>query len=117
MTTRIVKKPWGHEEIWAETESYVGKVLVINPGHRLSRQYHAQKEETFRVLSGFLTLEIGQGSEMTTLELRAGDSYHCPPGTIHRMICSDKEYESVKVLEVSTNHLDDVVRLEDDYKR
>lgn len=114
---RIVNKPWGHEEIWAETSSYVGKVLVINPGHKLSRQYHVQKEETFRVLSGVLTLEIGQGDTLKSQELRAGECYHCPPGTIHRMICSDQEYEAVKVLEVSTNHLDDVVRLEDDYKR
>ncbi len=56
---RIVDKPWGHEEIWAETKDYVGKILEINPGHKLSRQYHNLKEETFRVLEGILTLEIG----------------------------------------------------------
>ena len=49
---RTVVKPWGYEEIWAETFNYVGKILVIKPGHRLSRQYHNLKEETFRVLSG-----------------------------------------------------------------
>ncbi len=114
---RIVQKPWGHEEIWAETDSYVGKILVINPGHRLSRQYHNLKEETFRVISGTLTLEIGQGDDMETLTLEVGDSFHCPPKTIHRMICKPEELNSVQVAEVSTNHLDDVVRLEDDYKR
>lgn len=118
---RIVQKPWGFEEIWAETANYVGKVLTIKPGHRLSRQYHVQKEETFRVLSGTLILEIGQGETMQVFTLEAGDSYHCPPGTIHRMICELTDYDGldreVKVLEVSTNHLDDVVRLEDDYKR
>ena len=114
---RIVQKPWGHEEIWAETTNYVGKVLVINPGHRLSRQYHNLKEETFRVLSGELILEIGQGAGMQVSVLFPDESYHCPPGTIHRMICDIASSEPVKVLEVSTNHLDDVVRLEDDYKR
>jgi mannose-6-phosphate isomerase len=114
---RSVQKPWGHEEIWAETASYVGKVLTINPGHRLSRQYHVQKEETFRVLSGSLILEIGQGETMQVFTLEVGDSYHCPPGTIHRMICDVDDPHAVQVLEVSTNHLDDVVRLEDDYKR
>jgi mannose-6-phosphate isomerase len=114
---RIVQKPWGHEEIWAETTNYVGKVLTINPGHRLSRQYHVQKEETFRVLSGSLILEIGQGETMQVLTLEVGDSYHCPPGTIHRMVCDVEDSEAVQVLEVSTNHLDDVVRLEDDYNR
>lgn len=27
----IVQKPWGHEQIWAKTDKYVGKMLVINP--------------------------------------------------------------------------------------
>ncbi len=115
---RIVQKPWGHEEIWAETANYVGKVLTINPGHRLSRQYHNVKEETFRVLSGVLTLEIGQGNDMKSYDLYQSQSFHCPPGTIHRMICdAEVNNQPVQVLEVSTNHLDDVVRLEDDYKR
>ncbi len=118
---RIVNKPWGHEEIWAETKDYVGKVLFINPGHRLSRQYHNVKEETFRVLSGTLTLEIGDGDDpdngITTHTLEAGESFHCPPRTVHRMICNSEELNAVQVVEVSTPHLDDVVRLEDDYKR
>jgi len=116
---RIVQKPWGHEEIWAETDSYVGKILVINPGHKLSRQYHNFKEETFRVLEGILYLEIGNPGDIdfATYTLYEGNSFHCPPKTIHRMICSTGNIQAVKVLEVSTNHLDDVVRLEDDYKR
>ena len=116
---RIVNKPWGHEEIWAETKDYVGKVLIINPGHRLSRQYHVQKEETFRVLSGVLLLEIGRPGEegFHCFYMTEGMIYHCPPNTVHRMICESQEKEPVQVLEVSTPHLDDVVRLEDDYKR
>jgi mannose-6-phosphate isomerase-like protein (cupin superfamily) len=114
---RFVDKPWGNEEIWAETPTYVGKILTINPGHKLSRQYHVQKEETFRVLSGTLLLEIGQGEDLHCFYMTPGMVHHCPPGMIHRMICEASEKEPVKVLEVSTNHLDDVVRLEDDYKR
>jgi mannose-6-phosphate isomerase-like protein (cupin superfamily) len=117
---RIVKKPWGHENIWAETPSYLGKILVIIPGHRLSRQYHNRKEETFMVLSGVLTLEIGAGTPedpIVTKVMYEGESFHCPPKTVHRMINQTENYQPVHVLEVSTNHLDDVVRLEDDYKR
>jgi mannose-6-phosphate isomerase-like protein (cupin superfamily) len=116
---RFVDKPWGHEEIWAETPAYVGKILTINPGHKLSRQYHNLKEETFRVLEGILTLEIGDVNdpEFHIMHLYDGDSFHCPPKTIHRMICHAGHEKAVKVLEVSTNHLDDVIRLEDDYKR
>jgi len=117
LLTRVVDKPGGHEEIWAETTYDVGKVLVINPGHKLSRQYHNIKEENFRVLSGTLILEIGPKETLKTFILGVGDCYHCPPGTIHRMVCDIEEVEPVKVLEVSTNHLDDVVRLEDAYDR
>ncbi len=58
---RRVEKPWGHEVVWAETDRYVAKVLVILAGRSLSRQYHRRKDETFFVESGEMTLEIGQG--------------------------------------------------------
>ena len=41
-----IEKPWGYELIWAETDFYVGKILYIKAGHRLSKQYHEIKEET-----------------------------------------------------------------------
>jgi len=54
--TRRVPKPWGHELIWAHTERYVGKVLVIEAGKRLSLQRHEVKDESIYVLSGRLRL-------------------------------------------------------------
>jgi mannose-6-phosphate isomerase len=122
---RMVEKPWGHEEIWAETANYLGKVLVIKLDHRMSRQYHNFKEETFRVLSGVLTLEIDGNyllkQKRVSLILKPGESFHCSPGTIHRMICEKSlNKEAVQVLEVSTNPIgivEDIVRLEDDYIR
>jgi mannose-6-phosphate isomerase-like protein (cupin superfamily) len=110
---RRVDKPWGHEVIWAETERYVAKVLVIRQGQRLSRQYHERKDETFFVETGEMDLEIGDGPNLKTLRLGPGQSFHCPPGTIHRMIGAT----DVRVFEVSTPDLDDVVRLEDAYGR
>ena len=56
---RTVEKPWGKEEIWGETDKYLGKFLYINAGEMLSRQYHEVKEETICVLEGRLCLEIG----------------------------------------------------------
>ena len=110
---RRVEKPWGYELIWAETERYVGKVLHIAKGQRLSRQYHNKKEETFLIQSGEMDLEIGQGAEVRTVRMKPLDSYHCLPKTIHRMIA----VTDVDVVEVSTPELDDVVRLEDVYGR
>jgi len=109
METKI-EKPWGYEIIWAHTDRYVGKILHINKSHRLSLQYHEQKTETIRVMNGTLTLEIN-GSFVI---MQPGDSYHIIPKTIHRM---SAEYEDVDVIEVSTPELEDVVRIEDDYKR
>lgn len=109
-----VDKPWGHEEIWAHTSKYVGKVLHIKAGHRLSQQFHRVKEETVRVLQGRLHLETGMGADSLSQALSPGEVFHVPPGTIHRFCATS---EDVVLLEVSTPEIDDVVRLEDDYAR
>src|SRR5204863_5344212 len=109
-----VDKHWGHEEIWAETDAYVGKILVIEAGQRLSLQYHEVKDETIRVISGRMRLHIGPSHDaLETVELGPGDSHHVTPGTIHRY----EGIERVELAEVSTTELDDVVRLEDDFGR
>ena len=110
---RRVEKPWGYELIWAETPRYVGKVLHIAAGQQLSRQFHRKKDETFLVQSGEMDLEIGDGADRRTMRMRPQDAFHCPPGTVHRMIA----VTDVDVVEVSTPELDDVVRLEDAYGR
>jgi mannose-6-phosphate isomerase len=109
-----VDKPWGHEQIWAHCEKYVGKLLVINPGEKLSRQYHEVKDETIFVLKGELVLEIGRDDEIERLLLGQGASYRVKPGTIHRF-CAPST--GCTLIEVSTPELEDVVRVEDDYGR
>ena len=110
---RRVDKPWGYERIWAQTSRYVGKVLHINRGHRLSWQYHNHKDETIYVLSGQLRLVVDEGEGVTELDLAPGDSYHIAPLTKHRMIA----ITDCDLAEASTADLDDVVRLEDAYGR
>jgi mannose-6-phosphate isomerase len=116
VTTRVVAKPWGHELIWAETESYVGKILHINAGQALSVQYHTTKDETIHLLSGEIVYRVQRSGSTDALEdvrLRAGDSFRIGPGTIHQL----EAVTDCEVLEVSTPHLDDVVRLRDRYGR
>ena len=108
---RRIEKPWGHELIWAETENYVGKILHISAGHRLSKQYHEAKEETIYVLSGTLYNYEDDGSITKVLP---GNSFHVYPRQVHRFGANEC---SVELVEVSTPLLDDVVRLEDDYAR
>ena len=114
---REVIKPWGKEVIWAETKDYVGKLLYINEGHKLSLQYHEEKEETILVISGTLEITVGGHGRrgISTLKLSEGETYHVTPGTIHRFAATCGT--NVVLAEVSTNYLDDVVRLEDDYDR
>jgi mannose-6-phosphate isomerase-like protein (cupin superfamily) len=111
---RHVDKPWGHESIWAETERYVGKRLVIRKGCRLSLQYHEVKDESITVISGTLALELeDEAGTLIRTELRCGDSARIRAGRRHRF----SGVEDCELIEVSTPELDDVVRVEDDYGR
>ncbi len=111
--TERVEKPWGYELIFAHTDRYVGKLLHIEAGQRLSRQYHRAKDETFMVESGELDLEVGPDAERETVHMHPRDVFHITPGTIHRLIA----VTDVDVVEVSTAELEDIVRLADDYGR
>ena len=113
----IIDKPWGHEEVWAQSSRYAGKILVINKGHRLSRQYHNVKEETIMVLEGTLVCEEGPtevGGDIQRHVMGPGQIFHILPGTIHRFCAEETD---VRLVEVSTSEITDVVRLEDDYRR
>ena len=112
-SAQTVKKPWGYELIWAHTERYVGKILHINKGESLSYQYHRVKDETIRLLSGVLEMDVESDGERGKLRLAPGDCLHIVPLMKHRMTA----VEDCDVLEVSTPELDDVVRLEDRYGR
>ena len=111
---RRVEKPWGHELIWATTDRYVGKILVIETGRRLSFQYHEVKDEWIHVLAGRLrlTLEDATGA-VVERELGPGEGAHVPPLRRHRY----EAIERAELVEVSTPELMDVVRLEDDFGR
>ena len=116
-TTTINHKPWGTEEVWASTHHNVGKLLTINPGHRLSRKYHRIKNHTIRILEGTLLLEVGplvKGGDVDIVTLHQGEAYYLAARTIHRFCASE---ETVRVLEMSSGGPSDSVRLEDDYRR
>jgi mannose-6-phosphate isomerase len=112
---RRVDKPWGHELIWALTDTYCGKVLFVQAGHALSLQFHREKEESWLVQSGRAKLELGDAGQAALAEEVVGPGYafHYRPGTVHRVTA----LEDTTILEVSTPQLDDVVRLEDAYGR
>ncbi len=108
-----VPKPWGHETIWAKTDQYVGKILHIKAGEALSVQYHTVKDETVYLMSGQLIYRIWENDQPKSVDLRIGQAFRITPGTVHQM----EAVTDCDVLEVSTPHLDDVVRLTDRYGR
>jgi len=108
-----VDKPWGYEIIWAHTDRYVGKILHINAGHALSVQYHEVKDETVYLLSGELVYRVWEDGRPTDVGLKMGQAFRITPHTIHQM----EAITDCDVLEASTPHLDDVVRLQDRYGR
>ena len=109
-----VDKPWGHEVWFAHTERYVGKILVIEPGKRLSLQFHRQKDESIYVQEGTLRLTLEVDGELQVQDLTPGQARHIPPGTRHRFEALDQR---CVLCEVSTPEVEDVVRIEDDFGR
>jgi len=111
---RRVDKPWGHELIWAWPDRYVGKILVIETGRRLSLQHHEMKDEWIHVLDGRLRLTLeNEDGAVEERELGAGEGAHVGVGRRHRY----EAIETCRLIEVSTPELHDVVRIEDDFGR
>ena len=114
MIERRVDKPWGYELIWAQTDRYVGKVLVIETGKRLSLQRHEIKDESVLVRSGRLRLYLEDDEGVVREhELGPGEAARVATGRVHRF----EAIERCELIEVSTPELDDVIRLQDDFGR
>jgi mannose-6-phosphate isomerase len=112
--TRRVEKPWGYEIWYALTEHYAGKILHLDRGHRLSLQFHERKDESCYLLTGRVLLIKGPtADELTEQTIGPGQTWRNRPGEVHTI----EALEDSDVLEVSTPHLDDVVRIQDDYGR
>ena len=84
MTTRlegVVEKGWGSELIFATNEKYCGKLLNFNAGTRFSMHFHAEKDESWFVLSGKFILEIidTKTASKDIIELDMGQSVRIMP--------------------------------------
>jgi len=110
-----IEKPWGYELHWVEAGSpYMGKVLHINAGARLSLQLHDKKQESWLVMSGQAAViwENDKG-ELVQTELQPGQGYSTKVGQRHRLV----GVTDCDIVEVSTPELGTTWRLEDDYAR
>lgn len=112
---KTVDKPWGYEIHWVpEIAPYMGKVLHINQGGRLSLQIHDKKQESWFIIKGRAAV-IWQNDEgeLIETELRPGFGYTSALGQKHRLV----GITDCDIIEVSTPEKGTTWRLEDDYNR
>jgi len=112
---RKVPKPWGYEiHFVPDGMPYMGKLLHIEAGKRLSLQVHDTKQETYWLLSGEcdLVLENSKG-ELEIVRLEKGKGYTTQVGQRHR----HQAVTDCDIIEASTGEVGTTVRLEDDYNR
>lgn len=114
-----VEKPWG-EELWINGRhpTYAFKRIVLRAGHRTSLQYHEFKRETNLLLAGSARLHFnavagGHGGPYESAPIEAVSVVDVTPGILHRI----EAVTDVTLFEVSTPHLDDVIRVSDDSNR
>lgn len=105
-----ILKPWGYEVIIEENKYYSVKKLFMKKGHRCSLQYHKKKIETITCLKGLLSINLNNKK----LLLKENETITIKPKQVHRM---SAEKNDCLYMESSSNHLTDVIRIEDDYSR
>jgi mannose-6-phosphate isomerase len=110
-----VDKPWGYELHWTPADlPYMGKLIHVNAGARLSLQVHDKKQESWFLINGRgkVIWENTKG-ELIETELEQGKGYSCALGQRHRLA----GITDCDIIEVSTPEIGTTYRLEDDYKR
>lgn len=108
--SQFIDKPWGEEILLTDPSlPYVGKILKIKAGARLSLQYHDQKTETLTLVSGQAILQLNQ----ETMDFEVNQSVTIKPLTQHRITA----ITDTTIFEVSTPQTGTTFRLEDDYQR
>ena len=110
-----VEKPWGYELHWVpENKPYMGKVLHIKEGTRISLQVHDQKQESWFLMNGKAKIIWeNENGEMVETEMEVGFGYTCHLGQKHRLA----GITECEIIEVSTPETGNTYRLEDDYSR
>jgi mannose-6-phosphate isomerase-like protein (cupin superfamily) len=97
---------WGAEIIFANTEKYSGKTIIVLEGEQTPYIYHKKKDKTLFVLQGVVQLVVEGKSKV----LQETEDYHIPPKIMHRIIALKGD---ATILEVGTKIEDDIVIIEE----
>jgi len=107
-------RPWGGFEVLLDEPAYKVKRITVNPGSRLSLQYHRRRQEHWFVVTGVGVATVGQRE----IPVQPGSALDVPREAAHRM--RNTGAEPLTFIEVQRGDYfgeDDIVRLEDDYGR
>ena len=110
-----VEKPWGYELHWVpEDKPYIGKLLHVDAGKRLSLQVHDEKQESWFLASGEAKVIWADNTgSLTETVLEKGFGYTTEVGQKHRLV----GITDCDIIEVSTPEKGTTYRLEDDFAR
>jgi mannose-6-phosphate isomerase-like protein (cupin superfamily) len=111
----ITKRPWGYYEVLVTASGYQVKRLTVQPGQRLSLQWHHHREEHWTVVKGVASVTL----DNCHFEVAAGGTVDVPVKAVHRLANAQSSGELV-VVEVQVGDYlgeDDIVRVEDDFGR
>ncbi len=110
----VGERPWGRWTVLDAGAGFTVKKIEIEPGHRLSLQYHHHRSEHWLVIEGDGVVEL----DGDLIEISQRSHVHIPLNAVHRV----KNTGSVTliILELQQGTVldeNDIVRLEDDYAR
>lgn len=111
---RRVWRPWGYYERLSEGPRFQVKRIMVKPGGKLSLQKHHHRAEHWIVVSGTAKVQRDQDA----LLLGPNESVYLPLGALHRL--ENPGLVPLDLIEVQSGDYlgeDDIVRLEDVYKR
>ncbi len=106
------ERPWGDFERFTLNESSTVKIITVKAGEAFSLQYHKERDEFWKILSGNGIATIGEDKK----PVKAGDELFIPKNTNHRM----EGVDDVVFLEIALGEFDedgDIFRIEDKYGR
>ncbi|MBU1046473.1 phosphomannose isomerase type II C-terminal cupin domain [Patescibacteria group bacterium] len=106
------ERPWGKFERFTFNQKSTVKILTIKPNEKLSLQYHENRSEFWKILSGEGKITL----EETIKNFKEGDEFYVPIGTKHTAESLGVE---IIILEIAFGHFDedDIIRLADKYGR
>ena len=108
------ERPWGRFFVIHDHPKYKLKRIEVDPGGRLSYQFHHNRSEAWTIIDGVGEITLNG----KTKEYKAGETILIPQGVKHRI--ENKRSEKIVFIEVQTGTYfgeDDIVRIEDDYNR